>query len=133
MFRVLFGIFVLLHGLVHLWYVTLSQRWVEFQAEMGWSGESWLLTPLLGDAATQAVATVLYVLATLGFVAGAVGVFAGQAWWRPLVVGSAAFSALVILVFWDGGLQMIVEKGLAGFLINVAILVALLLFDWPSF
>lgn len=133
MFRVLFGIFVLLHGLVHLWYVTLSQRWVEFQAEMGWSGESWLLTPLLGDAATRAVATVLYVLATLGFVAGAIGVLAGQAWWRPLVVGSAAFSAAIILVFWDGGLQMIVEKGLAGFLINVALLVALLIFDWPSF
>ena len=27
-------------GLLHLWYVTLSQRWTEFQPEMGWTGES---------------------------------------------------------------------------------------------
>lgn len=133
MLRFLFGVFVLLHGLVHLWYVTLSQRWVEFQAEMGWSGASWLLTPLLGDAATRTLATLLYALAALGFVGGAIGIFAGQAWWRPVVVGSAAFSAVTILIFWDGGLQMIVEKGLAGFLIDAALLVALLVFDWPSF
>jgi hypothetical protein len=40
MLRILFGIFVVLHGLVHLWYVVLSQRLVEFQADMGWTGES---------------------------------------------------------------------------------------------
>lgn len=130
--RFLFGVFVLLHGLVHLWYVTLSQRWIEFRAEMGWSGESWLLTPLLGDAATRTVATLLYALATLGFVGGAIGIFAGQAWWRPAIVGSATFSAVTILIFWDGGLQMIVEKGLLGFLINLAILIVLLVFDYPS-
>jgi hypothetical protein len=128
----LFGIFIVLHGLVHLWYVTLSQRLVEFQPEMGWTGESWLFSPLLGDAATRWLATVLYGLATLGFVMGGIGIFAQQAWWRPLVIGSAAFSAVIILLFWDGGLHMLVEKGLIGFLINVALLVALLIFDWPS-
>jgi len=132
MSRILFGIFIVLHGLVHLWYVTLSQRLVEFQPEMGWTGESWLFSPLLGDAATRWLATVLYGLATLGFVMGGIGIFAQQAWWRPLVIGSAAFSAVIILLFWDGGLHMLVEKGLIGFLINVALLVALLIFDWPS-
>jgi len=42
--NILIGIFILLHGLVHMWYVTLSQGWVEFQANMGWTGKSWLLT-----------------------------------------------------------------------------------------
>ena len=132
MLAVLYGIFVLLHGLVHLWYVTLSQRWVEFQPEMGWTGESWLFSPLLGDGATRGLATVLYSLAALGFVAGGVGFLARQDWWRPVVIGSAAFSAAIIILFWDGGLQKIVEKGLVGFSINVALLVALLVFDWPS-
>jgi hypothetical protein len=132
MLAFLYGIFVLLHGLVHLWYVVLSQRWVEFQAEMGWTGESWLFSPLLGDGATRGLATVLYSLAALGFVIGGLGVLARQDWWRPVVLGSAAFSAAVVLLFWDGGLQRIVEKGLLGFLINVALLVALLVFDWPS-
>jgi hypothetical protein len=71
-------------------------------------------------------------LATLGFVVGGIGVFARQDWWRPAVIGSAAVSAVIIILFWDGGLQKIVEKGLVGFLINVALLVALLVFDWPS-
>ena len=28
MFRFLLGIFIILHGLVHLWYFTLSQSWL---------------------------------------------------------------------------------------------------------
>lgn len=132
MLRFLYGIFVLLHGLVHLWYVTLSQRWVAFQPEMGWTGESWLFSPLLSDGAARGLATGLYSLASLGFVVGGIGVFARQAWWRPAIIGSAAFSAVIIALFWDGGLQKIVEKGLLGFLINAALLIALIVFDWPS-
>jgi hypothetical protein len=130
--RFLVGVFFVLHGLVHLWYVTLSRRLVEFRPEMGWTGKSWLFSPLLGDGATRWLATMLYGLAALGFVIGGIGVFAQQTWWRPVVAGSAAFSAAIILLFWDGGLQRIVEKGLLGFLINVALLVALLVFDWLS-
>ena len=131
MLRLLFGIFIVLHGLVHLWYVTLSQGVVEFQSEMGWTGHSWAFSPVLGDGATRWLATAFYSLAALGFVAGGVGVVAQQVWWRPVVIGSAALSAVTILLFWDGGLQMIVEKGILGLLINVAILVILLVFDWP--
>jgi hypothetical protein len=47
------------------------------------------------------------------------------------VIASAAFSAALILLFWDGGVQMIVEKGLVGLLINLALLVALLVFRSP--
>jgi len=59
MIRVLSGVFFVLHGLVHLWYVVLSQRLVAFQADMGWTGESWLLTGPLGDVASRWVATVV--------------------------------------------------------------------------
>jgi hypothetical protein len=52
MLRFLIGIFIVLHGLVHLWYVVLSQGLVEFEPEMGWTGESWLLSRLLGESAT---------------------------------------------------------------------------------
>jgi hypothetical protein len=132
MFRFLFGVFVLLHGLVHLWYVTLNQGLVEFQAEMGWTGESWLFSPLVGNGVTRSLVTLLYGLATVGFVIGGVGIFAHQDWWRPVVIGSAALSAVAIPLFWDGGMQMLVEKGLIGFLINAALLVALLIFGWPA-
>lgn len=126
------GLFLMLHGLVHIWYVVLAQRAVEFQAEMGWTGESWLLTPLAGDTATRALATGLYLLATLGFVASALGVFTGQAWWKQATIAAAVFSAVVILIFWDGGMTMLMQRGLLGLLIDVAIVVALAAFDWPA-
>ena len=34
MLRFLIGLFVILHGMVHLWYFTLSQWLVEFKPEM---------------------------------------------------------------------------------------------------
>jgi hypothetical protein len=84
MLSILIGVFIVLHGLVHVWYVTLSQRLVELQPEMGWSGRSWALSNLLGDATTRSLASVLYVLATILFVTGAIGIFARTGWWRPI-------------------------------------------------
>jgi hypothetical protein len=47
-----------------------------------------------------------------------------------VVVGSAVFSTAIIVLFWDGAVQMLVEKGLIAVLINVAILVAVLGLRW---
>jgi hypothetical protein len=93
---------------------------------MGWTGESWLLSNLLGDAVTRSLASVLYAMATVGFVAGGIGMLMRQEWWRPVAVGSAAVSAAIVILFWDGGLDLIVQKGLIGLLIDAAILIALL-------
>lgn len=54
-----FAIFMILHWLVHLWYVTLSLRSIPYQPEMGWSGESWLLTNMLGDGGARTIASIL--------------------------------------------------------------------------
>ena len=128
MVRILIGVFTILHGLMHLWYVILSQRLVAFQPEMGWTGESPLLTGLLEDGTAPLVATVLYVLATLGFVVGGGGWLAQAGWGRTCLIVSAAVSALTILLFWDGKSQMLVQKGVIGLLIDVVYLVAMLVF-----
>jgi hypothetical protein len=60
-----------------------------------------------------------------------IGMLIRQEWWRPAVVGSAALSTAIVILFWDGSLELIVEKGLIAFLINVAILAALLVLKWP--
>lgn len=128
--NIFIGIFILLHGLVHIWYVTLSQRWVEFQVDMGWAGKSWLLTNLLGDQVTRFLATLLYSLSAIVFVAAGVGLLANQEWSRPGLVIASIISSLTILVFWDGSLNMPVEKGLLGLLISVGILIAVFVFRW---
>ncbi|MCL7454159.1 MAG: hypothetical protein M8467_14040 [Anaerolineae bacterium] len=124
-FRWALGIFMVLHGLVHLWYLTLSQGLVEFEAEMGWTGRSWLFSAFLGDAAMRWLATALFAVATMGFVAGGLGLVAQQEWWEPVTIVTAAISVVTILLFWDGGMQMLVQKGLIGFLIDIAILLVL--------
>ena len=121
------GIFIVLHGLVHLWYLTLSQGLVEFQAEMGWTGRSWLLSAFLGDPALRWLSTALYAVATLGFLAGGLGLVAQQDWWELITIAAAAISAVTIVLFWDGGTQMLVQKGLIGFLIDITILTVLVL------
>lgn len=129
MLNILAGIFLTLHGLVHLWYVALSQRWVEFDPEMGWTAESWLLSNLLGAAATRSLAGVLLTLATVAFVISGVAVLARAAWWRPILLGSAIFSTASVLLYWDGRPEMIVEKGLIALLINAGVLVTLFLIE----
>jgi hypothetical protein len=132
MLRVLLSLFIVLHGLVHLWYVTLSLRLVAFRPEMGWSGRSWLFSNLLDDATLRTLASLLYVLVTLGFVVGGLGVFSQQAWWRPVVMGTAVSSTAIILLFWDGSLELLAQKGMIGLLINVVLLIILLGLRWPA-
>jgi hypothetical protein len=132
MLRVLVGIFVVLHGLVHLWYFTLGRGLVEFQPEMGWTGKSWILSSLFEDSTIRSLASVLFVLATIAFVISGIGIFFRAEWWRPVIIASAVFSSAIIILFWDGNRQLLVQKGLVGLLINLVILAALLVFGWPS-
>lgn len=132
MLRFLIGLFIVLHGLVHLWYFTLSQKLVEFKPEMGWTGKSWMFTNILGDPTTRMLASVLYVLAAIAFVVSGAGILLRAEWWRPVLVGAAIFSSAIIFLLWDGEMQWIVQKGLIGLLISVGILFAILVIKWPS-
>jgi hypothetical protein len=94
---------------------------------MGWSGKSWLFTNLIGDTATRTLASILLLLATVGLSAGGIGFLAQQQWARPVLIASAAVSAIVLILFWDGSMIFVVQKGLIGLLIDVAIIAGPLL------
>jgi len=123
---------VVLHGLVHLLYFGHGQRLFELKPGLPWPDGSWAFSKLLGDGPARILASAFCVLAAIGFVAGGIGIFARQAWWQPVVLGSAVFSAVVFILFWDGRRQMLDGKGLFAILINTAILVALLIMQWPD-
>jgi hypothetical protein len=129
----LISIFLALHGLVHLLYLGQSRRLFELQAGMVWPDGSWAFSRLLGDGATRWLATIACGLAAVGFVAGGVGILARQPWWRPVVVGAAALSSVVYILFWNGKMQRLDNQGGIGILINIAILVAVLILRWPNF
>ena len=115
----LVAIFLILHGLFHLWYVIVSLRLIEYKPWMGWSGESWLLTSMLGEGGAHAIGAVLYSLAAIGFVASGVGMLMEQQWYRPMLVGSVVVSLIATLLFWAGrdSLLMFVEILILGALI----------------
>jgi uncharacterized membrane protein YphA (DoxX/SURF4 family) len=133
MIRIILGIFFVLHGLVHLLYTGQSVRAFELQPGMTWPDGSWLFSKLIGNAAARNLASVLLIMAAVGFVAAGAGVFLKAAWWRAAAVGAAVFSGLIYVVFWDGGWQYLDNKGGIGILINLAILAAVLVFRWPEF
>jgi hypothetical protein len=125
MLELLAAVFLALHGLVHGWYVVLSQGWIAVEDAMGWNGESWLLTGLLPEGVILAVASVLYVLVALLFVAGAGGYLRGADWATAALLAGAVLSTLVLVAMWDGRFDLLVEKGVVGVAINLAILAVL--------
>jgi hypothetical protein len=82
---VLIGLFIVLHGLVHFWFVALSQRLVPVGPEVGWSGTSWAFTGLLGDSSTRALASSLFAVAAVALAATGTGVAMRLEWARTLL------------------------------------------------
>lgn len=130
--RFVLGVFIVLHGLVHLLYFGQSARYFELKPGMIWPDGSWAFSKLLGNEAARNLARISLILAALGLIVGGIGLLVNQAWWRPVVVGGAAFSSLVYILFWNGSMQNMDGQGLVGILIDMAILLAVLLFRWPT-
>ena len=133
MLNLIIGVFMVLHGLVHLLYFGQSWRLFELQPAMVWPDGSWVFSKFVGDDTTRMLASVLLVFAAIGFVIGGIGIFARQDWWRTVVVGTAAFSAILFILLWDGKMHGLDNSGGVGLLINFAILAALLFLKWPRF
>ena len=132
MIRVLFAIFLVLHGLVHLLYFGHSARYFELQPGLAWPDGAWAFSKVLGNESTRSLSGILLVLTALVFAASGVGLLARQVWWRPLAAGAATFSGLIYILLWDGSFQKMADKGLVGLLINLAILVLVLVLKWPG-
>lgn len=121
MYRLAAGVFLVLHGLVHLWYVVLSHGWIEIEEQMGWNGHSWVLSSIFSSQTILFLASVVYVLAAAGFVAGGLGYILEQEWAGVVLLASAVLSTGILVVMWDGRLDLLVEKGILGVLINLGV------------
>lgn len=130
--RFVFGIFILLHSLVHILYFGQSAKFFELKPGMVWPDGSWVFSRLLGDGVARNLASILLILAAIGLVVGGIGILVSQAWWRPVVVGGAIFSSVVFILFWNGRMQNLDGQGGIGLLIDIAILLAVLLLRWPQ-
>ena len=131
MLKVLVGVFIVLHGLVHLLYFGQSQRFFELQPGMVWPDGSWAFSKLLGDETIRLLGSASCVLAALGFVVGGIGVLVNQHWWRSPAIVASVLSSMAFILLWNGRMQKVHDQGAIGVLINVAIVVAALIVQWP--
>ena len=129
---IIFGVFLILHGLVHLLYVGQSWKLFELRPEMTWPEGTWLFSKLLGDETTRLFGSVALMLAALGFVASGLGLFFQADWWRSVTAFFAAFSGLLYFVLWNGKFHALDDQGGLGLLIDLAILVLILVIKWPA-
>jgi hypothetical protein len=130
--RFIFGIFILLHGLVHLLYFGHCLRYFVLKPGMVWPDRSWVFSRLLGDQAARNLAGILLILAAIGLEVGGLGILTSQTWWRPVVAGAAIFSSVVFILFWNGRIQNLDGQGVVAIFINMALLVAILILRWPQ-
>jgi pimeloyl-ACP methyl ester carboxylesterase len=120
---ILLGIFLILHGIVHLLYAGQALRFFELRPGLAWPDGAWLFSRLLGDETTRSLAAVFLALTALGFLAGGLGLFLQQDWWRAAAIRAALLSTLAFVLFWDGKFHELPDKGGVGLLISLAILV----------
>jgi uncharacterized membrane protein YphA (DoxX/SURF4 family) len=125
------GVFLILHGLVHLLYFGHSMRFMQLKPDMDWPDGARLFSPLPGEAIRNITGNGC-ILAAIGFVTGAIGLLTGHGWWQSVTVISGIVSSLLFLICWDWKFTSLANKGLFAILINAVILVTVLVFNWPN-
>lgn len=133
MLNIVIGVFIILHGLVHMLYSGQSQKLFELQPGMTWPDDSWAFSGFLGNTTTRSLASISLVLIAVILVIGGIGLLAKWELWRSIVIGGTMLSSVAYLLLWNGKLQRLDNQGFVGILINLAILAALLIFKWPKF
>jgi len=116
-------LFLLLHGWVHAWYLLLAGNIVKYTPDMGWTGNSWLLSGWMGESTLRALAIFLYLIAAILFTVTGIGYYSGKAWFISIMLISTIISSLTIITFFDGKFELLVQKGLVGLILNVVLLV----------
>jgi len=132
MLTIIFGIFLVLHGLVNLLYAGQSARFLELRPNMIWPDGAWLFSQFLGNETTRLLASASLGLAALGFFIGSLGLLIHRSWWKPVTIGSALFSTAIFFLFWNGRFQALDDQGGVGILINLAVMAIVLILKWPS-
>lgn len=121
--------FLLIHGMLHVW-VGSGMTKDSSGNLIGWSGQSWVLSKSLAEKTVRTIGIILWAVTTIGFIGAGIGVFVQQEWWRPLASLSAAIGIIVLVLSWDG-LKPTPLYYILGPILNAALLIALLVVQWP--
>ncbi len=133
MIQTISGVFLILHGLVYLLYAAQSYRLFELRPKMTWPDGSLVFSKLPGEQVIRGLGSIFCLLSSLGFVLGGLFLFFELSLWKPVIIVSAIFASVIFILLWDGKINKLNDKGGYGILINIAILIALVVLQWPDF
>lgn len=122
--KVVLGLFLGLHGLIHLGYVSPAPTDPNYPFRLN---QSWLITSLgMNVQAVRSLGILLSIITVICFALSGlatVGIIVPQGWWLPLTILASATSLALLVLFWHSWL-------IVGVLIDVALLAALLWLGW---
>ncbi len=130
--KIVFGVFIILHGIVHLLYFGQANRYFELKPGMTWPTSSWVFSAMPGDGTGRFLISVLLVLAGLGFIASGIGTLFNQGWQQTLIIATSIVSALLFVSSWNGRMQNLDGQGVVGILIDIWLLVMVMVVRWPQ-
>lgn len=120
--KTILSVFIILHGLVHIWYILIINRIVDFTPNMGWTGKSWLFSQCFSENSLRYMAIILYLLVTLLFMISGLAILINIEWQKTIITVAALLSSLTIIIFFDGKFELLVQKGFLGLIINLIII-----------
>lgn len=130
MWDIIIGILLILHGLIFtmfLVYVKLPEEDQYF----GWSRKSWLLDRILGEKIIKITGLFLWSLVIVGFIVSGIVLFTGNEVWSLIAIITSFVSLLPFLLFWPD-LEPKPKYFIVGPIVAVGIIIALLIFQWPT-
>ena len=126
MLKLLIATAVFAHGIGHILFLIPTVGLVNWADQ---TGHSWLVTPLLGDGLTRALAALVWAAAIVLFVGSVVGFYLGADWWRLAAIAGALVSEFGIIAMWG---DLPTSSATFALVFDAVVLVALLWARWPS-
>lgn len=119
--RIVLAVVVAAHGIGHILFLmplVSSTTW-------GQSAQSWLL----GDGGlAKGLGALIWLVALVGFVAAAFGIFRETDWWQMAAIMSAVVSTVGLILFWT---RPTTSPAVSALVFNLLILISLLVVRWP--
>jgi hypothetical protein len=128
--RILIGVLLVLHGVIHGILAMLPNPSVAKPVAATFFSEwaSPWLRGMLSGSALQILATVLAAIAGVGFLAAGLAMFdilLPHDWWRALAIASSVVSLILCVLFWNTYL-------IVGPVVAIGIIVVVGLIQWPT-
>ena len=130
MLHILFGILLIIHGLVFFMFL-IYVKLPEEEGYFGWSRKSWLLDRFLVEKIVKIVGIVLWVLVMVGFVVSGIVILSKNESWRIIDIIVSFFSLFTFALFWNE-LKPKPKYFILGPIIAFINIITLLIDKWPT-